>query len=75
MKTPPMDTNQKTVILVIVFVGILAVIGLLGMFWLAHHKMEIPDSLPPIVGGLTGILGTLLTSTRSRNGKREEEQK
>lgn len=64
------DCNTRVVLTVIWFVGSGFIVGLFGLLVLAAHGINIPESIPPIVGGLAGVLGTLLTTTR---GNRPEE--
>lgn len=63
-------TDRFTVRAVVVFLGVFALLGLLGLLWLIHggadpQLLAIPAGL---AGTALGALGTLLASTSSSHG-------
>ena len=56
-------TDRTTIHLIVMTLAILATIGLLGILVLNYFGREPSAALYTLVGGLTGSLGTLLSST------------
>jgi hypothetical protein len=61
-------TDRTTVHLIVMTLAVLATVGLLGILVLNYMGREPSAALYTLVGGLTGSLGTLLSSTRGSTG-------
>lgn len=58
-------TDSRTVLTVVVFLGLLALIGLAGTIWLIHEGDD-ASLVIGVTGTALGALGSLLATTRSQ---------
>lgn len=59
------DFNARIVMAVVMFIGVNATVGLVGLLILSYLKVEPNAAIVGIVGSLSGSLATLLTTTRT----------
>lgn len=59
-----MTPDHRTITIVVVLVGLLAVCGMIGLLALTWADKPVPESIPPLVGMAFGALTGMLTSTR-----------
>ena len=69
-----MNTDRLTVQMVVAFIGLLSLIIVGGLIFLAYEGREIPEQLSTMGGATIGVLGSLLarTSTSERRSNSED---
>lgn len=58
-------TNQRTITLVVAFLGAFGLLVVAGAIYLASTSKQVPDPLWTLAGTAIGALGSLLASTKS----------
>lgn len=55
--------DRFTLRTVVAILGAVALLGVAGMFWLAHDGKDIPDALNSLTSGAVGAVAALLART------------
>lgn len=55
--------DRFTLRTVVAILGAVALLGVAGMFWLAHDGIDVPDALNSLTSGAVGAVAALLART------------
>ena len=60
-------TSQKTITLVLIFLGLIALVLIVGAFTLLLDNRAVPEVVWTLIGTTVGALASLLVSTRAND--------